>query len=188
MTSLTNWLPPADIPDPSTIHGKLDGLPRRTMSQLRDVVLLSVMLDSGGRVSEILNARWEDWVDKDVLVLTTLKRRGLGKTPRRETFLTPATQALLAAYRRRYKPNNERSYIFPSSRNSGHLSRRAVVNTVHRLLKFHPHMLRHIRINALAHTDLASAQRIAGHASLGSTGVYLHPSLNEMRQVFKQSN
>ena len=188
MATWNNWLPPADIPDPAEIVAKLDHLPRRTLSQLRDLVLLSVLLDSGGRVSEVLTTHWRDWVDVDVLILSTLKRRTKGKAPRRETFLSGRTQSLLRAYKTRLNPTSDKSYIFPSARNGGHLTRRAVFNTVKRLLGIHPHMLRHIRINALAHKDLAAAQRIAGHAGLSSTGVYLHPSLKQMRKVFRESN
>ena len=185
-----DWSPPVDLPELADVTRRIYDMPTGSLSEARNRAMLAVMLDSGGRVSEVLQTKWNDWEPGRGLVLVTMKRRK--SKPRRLTLLSAETDNMLTGYQQRlWSRYGEVEYIFPAIKSPADspMSRQMAHKVVKKALGFHPHLLRHVRATALVRAGrIDVAQKILGHASLSSTGAYLHPDLNEMRDVFNRSN
>src|SRR6266536_3180802 len=140
--------------------------------------------------------------DQDIdLVSDQVKVRGKGKKERIVPVGSHAGQALRRYYRHRdalgRSPGTpDRRAVFVSRRGR-RLTPRTVQLAIKRLLStlargrdLHVHSLRHSFATHLldAGADLRAVQELLGHASLGTTQVYTHTSVERLKKVYHQAH
>jgi site-specific recombinase XerD len=155
---------------------------------LRDRALIELLYSTGLRVSELVSLQGRD-LDEANGMLTV---RGKGGKDRRVPVGRPALGAL-AAYRGRPLPRGEP--LFPGR--NGALSVRTVQRVVAshlarvaRRAKLSPHVLRHSFATHLLDrgAELRAVQELLGHATLASTQVYTHVTLERLRAAHAQAH
>jgi integrase/recombinase XerC len=166
---------------------------------LRDLALLETLYATGMRLSEIAGLNLDD-VD---LVADHVKVRGKGKKERLLPLGRYAVRALRGYYRVREEllaslpaSRADRRAVFVSRRGS-RLAPRTIQGIVRRHLArlddrpgLKTHSLRHSFATHLldAGADLRAVQELLGHASLSTTQVYTHTSVERLKQVYQQAH
>jgi integrase/recombinase XerC len=160
----------------------------------RDTALLETLYSTGGRVSEISGMR-----EGDLDLLSGVARvRGKGRKERLCPLGGPACRALrslLEAGHARFGGGREA----PVFRNlaGGPLTPRSVERMMKRYLaeaglaaQFSPHALRHSFATHLLDNgaDLRSVQELLGHASLSTTQIYTHVSVERLKKVYDEAH
>jgi len=164
--------------------------------EARDLAMLELFYSTGMRLSELAGLN-----DPDVdLVSDQVKLRGKGKKERIVPVGSHATAAfrqylqkrdgLLATTRAGSRP------VFVNQRGK-RISPRGVQLAMKRLFdglargpQLHVHALRHSFATHLldAGADLRAVQELLGHASLGTTQVYTHTSVERLKKVYHQAH
>lgn len=173
--------PPADDADPAL--------------SLRDGAMLELLYATGIRVSELTGLNVMD-IDG---ARRTLRVIGKGNRQRTVPFGVPAARAV-SAWLRDGRPRLERptsgTAVFLGVRGA-RIDPRVVREVVHRAVSrvegapdIGPHGLRH---SAATHVleggaDLRAVQEILGHASLATTQIYTHVSVERLRSTFEQAH
>jgi integrase/recombinase XerC len=162
---------------------------------LRDAVVLELLYASGIRVSELVGLDVDD-VDRSRRLLRVL---GKGRKERSVPYGVPAEQAI-DAWLTRGRPALATSDSGPALLLGvrGHrLDAREARRVVHRAVSatpgapdIGPHGLRH---SAATHVleggaDLRSVQELLGHASLATTQIYTHVTVERLRAVHAQAH
>ena len=163
---------------------------------VRDLAMLELFYSSGVRLSELAGLNDED-VD---LVSDQAKVRGKGKKERLVPIGRHARRALRHYYRHRdalaVAGTADRRAVFVNRRGR-RLSVRGVQLAIKRLFAalargrdLHVHSLRHSFATHLldAGADLRSVQELLGHASLSTTQVYTHTSVERLKQVYHKAH
>ena len=141
--------------------------------------LLLTAYGSGLRVSELASLKISD-IDSTTMRL--LVRGGKGQKDR-YTLLSETSLNSLRDYWRRYRPNSPEGYIFPGSKNVGHITGDAVwcaIKSAHgrsgSQKNVSPHTLRHCFATHLLEDgySLLQIKELLGHSSIQSTTIYLH--------------
>jgi integrase/recombinase XerC len=160
----------------------------------RDTALLETLYSTGGRVSEVSGMR-----EADLDLLSGVVRvRGKGRKERLCPLGGPACRALrslLEAGHARFGGGREA----PVFRNlsGGPLTPRSVERMMKRYLaeaglaaQFSPHALRHSFATHLLDNgaDLRSVQELLGHASLSTTQIYTHVSVERLKKVYDEAH
>jgi len=168
-----------------------------TFRSARDRAILELFYSTGMRLSELVGLNLED-LD---LISDQVRVRGKGKKERLLPVGRPAVSALRQYYLRREEvlreaAGPERRAVFVSER--GHrLTPRAVQLLVRRLLdvvsegqRITTHSLRHSFATHLldAGADLRAVQELLGHASLSTTQIYTHTSVERLKHVYHQAH
>lgn len=162
---------------------------------VRDLAMLELFYSSGLRLSELAGA---DVVDLDLLG-DQMKVRGKGRKER----IVPVGKEANAALRRwlehrdqlAAKPGGDRRALFLNLRGR-RLTGRSVQRAMHKLLEaagrdgLKVHSLRHTFATHLldAGADLRAVQELLGHASLSTTQIYTHTSVDRLKQVYRQAH
>ena len=158
----------------------------------RDRAILELFYSTGMRLSELVGLN-----DPDVdLVSDQVKARGKGKKERIVPVGSHATAALRAylAYRDRLFRGARAVFVNQLGKR---LTPRGVQLAMKRLFaglargkNLHVHALRHSFATHLldAGADLRSVQELLGHASLGTTQVYTHTSVERLKKVYHQAH
>ena len=159
---------------------------------VRDWAMLELFYATGMRLAELAGLSEGD-VD---LVSDQVKVRGKGKKERLLPVGGHAARALREYLRRRdalrAPGTGERRALFLNAR-GGRLTPRGVQLAVRGLLdqlprgrELHVHSLRHSFASHLldAGADLRAVQELLGHASLSTTQVYTHTSIERLKQVY----
>lgn len=168
-----------------------------TFRSTRDRAILELFYSTGMRLSELVGLNLED-LD---LVSDQVRVRGKGKKERLLPVGRPAVMALRHYYLRRDEvlheaPGPERRAVFVSERGR-RLTPRAVQLLMRRLLdvvsegqKISTHSLRHSFATHLldAGADLRAVQELLGHASLSTTQIYTHTSVERLKHVYHQAH
>jgi len=161
---------------------------------LRDAAVLELLYASGVRVSELCGLDLTD-VDHGRRVIRVL---GKGAKERAVPFGVPAARAL-DAWLRHGRPalRTERSStaLFVGAR-GGRLQPTTVRQVVAQyandagLPHMSPHGLRHSAATHLLEggADLRSVQELLGHASLSTTQIYTHVSIERLRSAYRQAH
>jgi integrase/recombinase XerC len=156
----------------------------------RDLAMLELFYSTGMRLSELAGLRPED-VD---LVSDQVKVRGKGRKERLLPVGRPAARALRAWLR--YRGDAGNTALFLNAR-GGALSARGVQLAMRRLFQtlargnaVHVHSLRHSFATHLldAGADLRAVQELLGHASLATTQVYTHTSVERLKRVYQKAH
>jgi len=164
------------------------------MKQARDLAMLELFYSSGLRLAELGGLNLED-ID---LVSDQVKVRGKGRKERIVPVGRPAGIALRSYYGRRdallaqARGKVDRRAVFLNARGQ-RLSLRGVQLAMKRLFAvlprgktLHAHALRHSFATHLldAGADLRAVQELLGHASLSTTQVYTHTSVERLKKVY----
>ncbi|MGH7509425.1 MAG: tyrosine recombinase XerC [Gemmatimonadales bacterium] len=161
----------------------------------RDLAALELFYSTGIRLSELCGMNLED-LD---LLSDQVKVRGKG---RKERIVPVGSRAVLAL--RRYlklrepivgRPGSDRRAAFVS-RWGKRLSPRGVQRIVHAMLEgiggdgLRVHSLRHTFATHMvdAGADLRAVQELLGHASLSTTQIYTHTSVERLKKVYNQAH
>ena len=161
----------------------------------RDLAMLELFYSTGVRLSELCGMNLED-LD---LLSDQVKVRGKG---RKERIVPVGSRAVLAM--RRYlnlreavvaRPRTDRRAVFVSRRGK-RLAPRGVQRIVHTMLDgiggdgLRVHSLRHTFATHMldAGADLRAVQELLGHASLSTTQVYTHTSVERLKKVYNQAH
>ncbi len=164
--------------------------------EARDLAMLEMFYSSGMRLSELAGLN-----DHDVDVVSDqVKVRGKGKKERIVPIGTHAVTAL-----RRYVRHRDRLLaakgaatraVFVNGRGKRmtprgiQLAMKRLFGALARGKELHVHALRHSFATHLldAGADLRSVQELLGHASLGTTQVYTHTSVERLKKVYYQAH
>ena len=162
----------------------------------RDWAMLELFYATGMRLAELAGLSEGD-VD---LVSDQVKVRGKGKKERLLPVGGHAARALREYLREREavrgRGTGDRRALFLNAR-GGRLSTRGVQLAVRGLLdalprgrELHVHSLRHSFASHLldAGADLRAVQELLGHASLSTTQVYTHTSVERLKQVYHHAH
>ena len=161
---------------------------------IRDLLAIELLYASGCRVSELVGLNLED-IDYERNILRVM---GKGSKQRMVPFGVPARDAL-NNWIRVGRPlfENERSHqaLMINSRGQ-RIGVRQVYSLVSGLLEgtptgiAGPHALRHSAATHLLDggADLRAVQELLGHASLGTTQIYTHVSVERLREGYKQAH
>jgi integrase/recombinase XerC len=168
-----------------------------TLQARRNRAILELFYSTGMRLSELVGLGVED-VD---LVSDQVLVRGKGKRERLLPVGRPAVSALRAYLPRRDEALRdarapERRALFVSERGR-RLSARGVQQIVRGFLdavsegrEVSTHSLRHSFATHLldAGADLRAVQELLGHASLSTTQIYTHTSVERLKKVYHQAH
>lgn len=162
---------------------------------LRDLAVIELLYASGLRVSELVSVDIDD-VDFERMTVRVL---GKGSKERVVPFGLPASKAL-TDYLRRARPAlvtaESGPALFLGTRGK-RLTSRAVYGLVAGLLEplggsgpAGPHVLRHTAATHLLDggADLRIVQELLGHASMGTTQIYTHVSLERLTSSYSQAH
>ena len=164
--------------------------------EARDVAMLELFYSTGMRLAELAGLNLGD-VD---LVSDQVKVRGKGKKERLLPVGRPAQQALRTWFTQRDALVGARGgdprAVFVNARGGRltvrgvQLAMRALLDTLARGRDLHVHSLRHSFATHLldAGADLRSVQELLGHASLSTTQVYTHTSVERLKQVYQRAH
>jgi len=161
-------------------------------SVYRDRALLEVLYSSGCRVSELVALDEADVDLRRGLVLL----RGKGRKERMGMLGKPAKESLERYFTYKGNLGLDRGPLFLNPKGA-RLSDRSVRRILDRCLEraeIHrscsPHTLRHSFATHLLRrgADLRTVQELLGHASLGSTQIYTHVSLEGLRKLYQQAH
>jgi integrase/recombinase XerC len=172
---------------------------RSTPEGVRDAAILEVLYGTGIRLSELLGLEPED-ID---LADGTLKVTGKGNKERIVPFGRPARRALQAylavrrtlAARRTGKPGASRKLFltvrgFPMHPKGVNLLMNKYIGRVSEIEKKSPHLLRHTFATHLVNrgADLEAVRELLGHASLSTTQIYTHVSVDRLKKIYAQAH
>lgn len=162
----------------------------------RDLAMLELFYATGMRLSELTGLNEPD-LD---LVSDQVKVRGKGKKERIVPLGRHAGRALRDYFTRRdallAARGGDRRPVFLNARGRRltprgvQLAVRGVLDTLPRGRELHVHSLRHSFASHLldAGADLRAVQELLGHASLSTTQVYTHTSVERLKRVYHQAH
>jgi integrase/recombinase XerC len=162
---------------------------------LRDRVVVELLYAAGLRVSELVGLDVDD-VDRERRVVRVL---GKGAKERTVPYGAPAEQAV-HAWLTRGRPALARPGSGPAlilGARGGRIDPRTVRAVVYERTArvsadapLGPHGLRHTAATHLLEggADLRTVQELLGHASLATTQIYTHVSVERLRQAFQQAH
>jgi integrase/recombinase XerC len=163
--------------------------------ELRDVAILEVLYATGIRVGELVGLDLDD-VDGS---RRTLRVLGKGSKERTVPMGQPAEQALWAWLERGrpcLRQPESGAAVFLGARGR-RIDPRAVRTLVHDQLSqiegapdLAPHGLRHSAATHLLEggADLRSVQELLGHATLATTQIYTHVSVERLKRAYDQAH
>src|SRR5205814_1366347 len=164
--------------------------------EARDLAMLELFYSTGIRLAELAGLNEQD-VD---LISDQVKVRGKGKKERLVPVGSHAGQALRRYYRQRDALARAGTRVGRAvfvGRRGLRLSARGVQLAIKRLLgtlargrDLHVHSLRHSFATHLldAGADLRAVQELLGHASLSTTQVYTHTSVERLKKVYHKAH
>ena len=162
---------------------------------VRDLALLELLYATGVRVGELCSLDVDD-IDRD---RRTIRVLGKGGKERVVPYGLPAAQAL-NAWLDRARPTLTSENSGPAAflgKRGGRVNQRQVRQVVHQALErvndapsLGPHGLRHSAATHLLDggADLRSVQELLGHATLTTTQLYTHVSVDRLRASYRQAH
>jgi integrase/recombinase XerD len=179
-------------PDPETPLG------------LRDRALLELLYATGARISEVVALDVDDVIGSDGELVTVVRLTGKGGK-QREVPIGSHARTALQAYLVRARPGllgtaADPRALFRNSR-GGRLSRQSAWVVLRHAAEVAglpepggpavgPHLLRHSFATHLLEggADVRVVQELLGHASVSTTQIYTHVSVDALREVYATSH
>lgn len=172
--------------------------PFHTCASMRDAAILELIYSTGMRLSEVTSLRQEQ-ID---LLGGTIRVRGKGKKERLCPLGGPATRALRSYLEAREEFLHASGLLRKGAplflnKAAGALTPRSVERMMKKYLlatglnaEHSPHALRHSFATHLldAGADLRSVQELLGHASLSTTQIYTHVSIERLKEVYEKAH
>lgn len=171
---------------------------KQEYASARDTAILEVLYSTGARVSEIIGLEEQD-VD---LLSSVVKVKGKGKKERLCPLGSPAARSLRNLF--------DKSSGMRGGDGGAKRGRRVFLNlrggplttrSVERLIKKYlvlaglntilsPHVLRHSFATHMldAGADLRTVQELLGHASMSTTQIYTHISVERLKKVYEEAH
>ena len=180
------------VPSASLLESFLDGLPEKTVLNLRNAALFELIYASGLRVSEALglNRGNVDFRERVVWI-----RSGKGGKDRVVPFHVRAARRLEAYLmaRRASADLQEPLFLNVGGRRLGARSAERILRQLmlqQEGIGLHPHQLRHAFASHLLQNgaDLRLIQELLGHASLATTQKYTRLDLEDLRRVYRKAH
>lgn len=162
---------------------------------VRNVAILEVLYATGIRVSELSGLDVDD-IDYERRAIRVL---GKGSKPRTVPIGVPAMRAMdrwLTTGRPEWATEQSGSAVFLGAR-GGRINQRVAREVVTSLVALHPdipHLAPHgLRHSAATHVleggaDLRTVQELLGHATLATTQLYTHVSVERLRTAYEQAH
>ena len=166
---------------------------------VRDTAILEVLYSTGMRLGELVGMQ-ESQIDILSGIVSVL---GKGKKERLCPLGRPAEIALQNALSMRSEvwnslgqKGNPRNVIF-LNKNGGAITARSVERMMKKVVAYcglkpgiSPHALRHSFATHLLDcgADLRSVQELLGHASLSTTQIYTHVSIEKLKRVYEEAH
>ena len=156
---------------------------------LRDRLILELMYATGVRVSELVNIKLSD------ITLSNQSIRVFGKgSKERIVYFNNVCKNILEKYLKVYKELNKKNTDYLILNQKGDKLTPAgisyILNQIILKISFNkhitPHMLRHSFATHLLNNgcDLLTVQELLGHASISTTGIYTHVTLDHIKDVY----
>lgn len=177
--------------------GQANMLLKVSEKNIRQKVLLLLMLDGGLRVSEVINIKLSDFdFRKRTLTVFSLKKRN--KTKYRQIPLSNRLFTSLSEYIKSMHDVKPDSWLFASpakTKDGQHISRFAVNKYLNRkkhklnIENLHPHALRHTFATSLVGEDtpLNEVADLLGHESMNTTRIYTHIPTERLRKSIQKA-
>ena len=157
--------------------------------ELRNKLIIYLLLDTGVRVSELVNIKVSD-IDIEERII-----RVLGKgSKERFVFFTSKTKELLVSYlcKRKEKALVNNLLINYKGEKLTERSVQKIIKLVGEKigLDIHPHLLRHTFATDLLNkgADIRMIQELLGHENLDTTQIYTHVSNSRVKEVYDDSH
>lgn len=161
----------------------------KTNYDLRDRLILELMYATGVRVSELVNIKVSD------ITLSNQSIRVFGKgSKERIVYFNNVCKNILEKYLKVYKELNKKNTDYLILNQKGDKLTPAgisyILNQIILKISFNkhitPHMLRHSFATHLLNNgcDLLTVQELLGHASISTTGIYTHVTLDHIKDVY----
>ena len=161
----------------------------------RDYCILTLFLNCGMRLSELVNIRVTDIQDDG-----TIRIIGKGNKERLVYLNDACIKALHTLCIERAKiPNlQDKKALFVSKKTGKQLSARRVQQIVEKCLQaaglsgkgYSPHKLRHTAATMMyqeGHVDMLALKEILGHAHVSTTEIYTHMATEQLREAVQSS-
>ena len=172
-----------------SIFRLLDGMAADTWLEKRNLAMFETFYSTGMRISEIHGLNMRD-VDFKRQMIRVFGKGG------KERMVPVGKRALTAVelYRAVLKEDYEAAFI---NKDFGRLSTRSIRRILDKIvldcginLKISPHMLRHSFATHMLDSgaDLRGIQEILGHASLSTTQIYTHVSMDRLVKVYDKAH
>lgn len=164
----------------------------------RDSAILELLYSTGMRINELVKLP-EERID---LLSGVARVRGKGKKERLCPIGSPASRAITKNLELRENvwllegTKDARSPVF-LNKNGGPITARSIERMMKKYVLFcglnaelTPHSLRHSFATHLldAGADLRSVQELLGHASLSTTQIYTHVSVERLKEVYQRAH
>lgn len=160
----------------------------------RDRALLEVLYSSGIRAAECAGLKMED-LDLEQGVMRVFGKRSKERVAQLGSYAIAAIETYLGVRPQLGRPQHE--VVFVNAR-GGPLTTRSIQRIVERYVRetfpfrreVSPHTLRHTFATHMLDggADLRVVQELLGHASLSSTQIYTHVSIERLKQVYKEAH
>ena len=176
------------------IRNALEAIVQDSAAGVRDRAILELFYGTGMRLSELVGLNIYD-ID---LASGTVRVYGKGRKERILPVGEKAGEAVknYLLRRREFHPKNGNPALFLNS-SGNRMSTRGVQLLVHKWLsrvserkKLSPHVLRHtFATHLLNHgADLEAVKELLGHASLSTTQVYTHLTMDRLKKIYRQAH
>lgn len=157
--------------------------------ELRNKLIIHLLLDTGVRVSELVNIKVHD-IDVEERIIKVF---GKG-SKERFVFFTSKTKELLINYliKRKEKAITDNLLINYKGEKLTERSVQKIIKLVGEKigLDIHPHLLRHTFATDLLNkgADIRMIQELLGHENLDTTQIYTHVSNSRVKEVYDDSH
>ncbi len=172
----------------------LDGAPRGTFFQIRDLAILELFYATGMRLSELAGLKLGDFYRGTLRVTGKGNRERMVPVGRQALTALEAYLPLRQSHLLKQGQTTDRLFL---NRFGRPLSRRWIQNMVSRRLyelcgrqQLSPHSLRHSFATHMLDNgaDILAIKELLGHASLATTQLYTHLSRQKLREIYRKAH
>lgn len=156
------------------------GVRERAFWRARDYAIISILIETGMRIGEVLNLQRKDYRPADKLISVTMAKGDPRDIPITESLLKPMEAWL------KLRPACGTELLFVTQFGE-HIDAGSWSKTFRRYLEFagiEPftrHGIRHYVLTSLTNKNVGTAKEIAGHKDARTTLGYYHPDKEQIR-------